>query len=206
MQTIQDLYDFYIRTNPSKGKQISAATLLTHICQALNASSAEQISQKFYHDIVKKLEAFHKQAADKMIQDKGILAEMIGRFGPTAGYETIFNQLLDDDDENLRQFTLYALEYRGVRQPEIIIPYIERFTETDNALMKKVAARLTGKILCSKKAEQIKPVIKNWIQTEKWEFMEAIHHALKSFLKKYKQAEFNKNCQLAIGWINSEMK
>lgn len=206
MRNLQDLYDFYIRTRPSPGKMKSGTALLIHLCKALNVSSPEEISEDYFPEILESLEHYFGSAQNKAIQDKSMLAEMIGRYGPVDGFEVIFDGLLNDRDENLCQFTLYSLEYCGMHAPDKILPYIERFKDDANPLMNRVAAHLASKVLCSPKADEFKPYVKKWISEGDINFTEEIKTTLQTFTQRRAELSSGNECQRALIWVDHQLK
>jgi hypothetical protein len=154
MDNLQELYDYYITTNPSSGKVSSATTMLIHICRALNFDMTEQITPEYFVDIPGSLDDFYRLAPNKAIQDKSILAEMIGYYGPRDGWEKVVDILLEEKDLNLRQFALHSLEIYGHQNPELIFPYLNRFISSSDEIMREVAARVYASFLCDKQLSQ----------------------------------------------------
>ncbi len=164
MQTLQDLFDHYKRTAPTKGKLVSATNVLIHICKSMNVAKAEDIGRDKFTELINAIDDYYPHSTDKAIQDKSILAEMIGHYGPRDGWEVPFQQLLRSEDSNLRQYVFQVLEYIGIRSPELVLPYIEIYRSSTDLLMRNVASILVGKIFCAGHAEVLKPVIVSWNQ------------------------------------------
>ncbi len=164
MQNLQDLYEFYLQTKPSKGKVQAATRFLIHICRYLQVSSPEEVTPDRFGEIPEAIESHHELAYHSAIQEKSILAEMIGRYGPRDGWEKVLDILLTDKDDNLRQFTLQALAYSVCDQLESIISYLERFKDGEHPLMRQVTASLIAKVLVQKGCEQLKSRIVLWAQ------------------------------------------
>ncbi|HHJ53700.1 MAG TPA: hypothetical protein ENJ89_10930 [Caldithrix abyssi] len=166
MQNLQDLYEFYLQTKPSKGKVQAATRFLIHICRYFEVASPEEVTVEKYSRIPKAIETNHKNAYHSAIQEKSILAEMIGRYGPRDGWEKVLDILLEDRDENLRQFTLQALAYSVCDQLESILPYLERFKNSKHPLMRQVTATLIAKVLVKKDCKQLRGKILLWSEED----------------------------------------
>ncbi len=201
MQTLQTLFDYYKDTTPSKGKLKEAANVLIHICKAVRVSKPEDIGPDKFENIPHALDLFYGIHKEKAAQDKGIFAEMIGRFGPRAGWEKPFEKLLLDADDNLRQFSLNALEFCGSREPSLIIPYIERTFQSKDILMRTVAAILIGKIYCSGHSAFIKSVILQWKEGDGRLFIQEIYSNLRFSQQNGIQ---NEACRSLKNWLQQE--
>lgn len=162
MHNLQQLFDFYRGTKPSKGKLNDAANFLIHTCKALQVTMPEDIYPELFEEIPGAIEEYFGSLKYKAIQDKSTFAEMIGRYGPTDGWEKPFQKLLSDSDGNLRQFALHALDYCGKTNPELIIPYIETVSKSKDLLMRNVAVILIGKLICTGHSDLLKTIIKSW--------------------------------------------
>lgn len=204
MQNLQDLYDFYLQTKPSRGKIKSATTLLIHVCKALEVNSAEEISTGFYSEVPPAIEKYYANEPHKAIQDKSILAEMIGRFGPKNGLEDAFDILLEDKDENLRQFTLYSLEYCGCNAQELVVNYVERFRYSTDPLMRYVAAHLTSRMLCCEDNQYIKSQMSSWSGDGDLPFIKEVSTCMVSFLERQSRLNETSNCETALNWLRDE--
>ncbi|HGY56818.1 MAG TPA: hypothetical protein ENK44_14015 [Caldithrix abyssi] len=204
MRSLQDLYDYYLATKPSRGKVKSATTLLIHICKALRVNSPEDVDSAMYHRIPQALDELFYSARHKSIQDKSILAEMIGRYGPKDGWDEAFDILLDDHDENLRQFTLYALQYIGRSEAELVLPYINRYRKSSDPLMKNVSANLAGKILCSDGADVLKRSLRRWAEEGDMDYIEEIALSLTKFMGRSNPLEDKQRCDVALSWLKGQ--
>lgn len=175
MANLQQIFDFYLSTNPTDWKLRNASNLLIHACQALNVNSAEEIDEDLLEELPAALDRFFKNSPQKAIQDKGMLAEMIGRMGPRENLENVINRLLNDPDENLQQFTLQSLEYYARANFEDVLPYFERYGRGNNALLKQVSAIMIARLsyLLSLE-EQIKQLLWRWTQEENKDYVELI--------------------------------
>ncbi|HID40198.1 MAG TPA: hypothetical protein EYP36_11890 [Calditrichaeota bacterium] len=205
MQNLQDLYDFYLSTKPSRGKIKSATTLLIHICKALQTISPEEIGQEMFSKIPQALDEMYYSTQHKAINDKSTLAEMIGRFGPQNGWDETFEILLDDRDENLRQFTLNTLEYVGKRNPAMVLPYIERYRKSSDLLMRDVSANLAGKILSFDQEDVIKRAVWRWINEGDTEFINEIIEALLRIKERLSLKEETQQYDVAIVWLQNQL-
>jgi len=180
MQNLQDLFDFYKETEPTKGKLSSAVNVLIHISQALKVAGPEQVGPDKYAEIIPALDEYFPNSIDKAIQDKSILGEMIGRYGPRDGWENPLRALLNSADSNLRQYVFQALDFIGERSPKFILPYIEKYRSSDDLLMRNVAAILVGKLFCAGRSDFLKPVFRSWQQQGGKLFINEIASQIKS--------------------------
>lgn len=179
MQTLQTLFDYYKETGPSKGKLKDAAHVLIHICKAVRVNKPEDIGPDMFENIPHALDLFYGANNEKAAQDKGLFAEMIGRFGPRDGWERPFEKLLNDADSNVRQFTLNTLEYCGKKDPELIRPYIEQTFHSKDILLRTVAAILVGKLYCAGHGAYFKAHIDRWKSGEGRLFIQEIYSNLR---------------------------
>jgi hypothetical protein len=184
-KSLQDLHDFYLSSRPNAGKVQTASKLLIRLCRQLNLESPEKIIPVLYEDIPAAIDAFHKKDRHKAIQDKSILAEMIGRYGPKHGWERVLEIFLDDPDSNLNQFAFQALEYCGKSQYDLVIPYIEKYAIADNELMNIVAAKVFSKIYTPDNHDKMMQWIKSAAENKQDELLEnLLHNAQKSITRK----------------------
>ncbi len=179
MQNLEDLYTYYIQTRPSLGKLQNASRFLIHICKSMDVASAEKITEDMYADIPAAIERFHKGAQHRAIQDKSVLAEMIGRYGPRDGWEKPLDILLNDPDENLRQFTLQALGYSICKEAERIIPFLERSKNSGNPLLRQVTIQLVNRGLCSDQCDRLKEAVVRWAEEGDLQFLRQLADDLK---------------------------
>ncbi len=184
MENLLDLYEFYIQTQPSSGKVKSATTMLIHVCKALDVNAPEEVTVDLFEEIPRAIGEFYQSSPGKALHDKSVLAEMIGHYGPRDGWEKPFEYLLNDPDENLRQFTLSALQFYGESHSESIIPYIERYKNSENQLIKDVTANLVGKLLCSEHSEPLKIKLKEWSENGDREFIDNVGRFLENQLSR----------------------
>ncbi len=205
MQNLQDLYDFYLSTKPSRGKIKAATTLLIHICKALHANSPEEVGQAMFSRIPQSLDEMYYSAQHRAINDKSTLAEMIGRHGPQNGWEETFEILLDDRDENLRQFTLNTLEYVGKRKAAVALPYIERYRKASDPLMRNVSANLAGKILSFDEEEVIKQAVWRWMNEGDAEYVKEIVESLLRIKERLSPKEDSGQYDLTIAWLETQL-
>jgi hypothetical protein len=162
MRNLQNLYDTYIETRPSSGKIKTATSMLIHVCKALEISSQEEVTSEYFESIPKALDSYFHAHPLKATLDKTMLAEMIGRVGPKKSVKNLLEKLLTDEDENVRQFSLNCLEYYGIKKPSSILPYIEKYRNSEDEEMLVTAAMLVGNIQCSDQNEMILEKIKKW--------------------------------------------
>lgn len=149
MRNLQELFDAYLRTEPTAEKIKSATSMLIHIGKALNVPTQEEIDREYYADITRSLDDYFSKTPAKARLDKAILAEMISRVGLKPSLKPILAELLSDQDENVRQFTLQSLEYHGCKNPRAILPVIDKYRKSDDDVMVSSTAYLTAKLVCS---------------------------------------------------------
>ncbi len=202
MKNLQDLYDFYRQTNPSQGKLKAATTFLIHCCKALNFSSPDDVTEDIYEEIPSSIEMHFKYSESQSIQDKSILAEMIGRYGPRDGWEKVIEILLSDADENLSQFTLQSLEYYGCENPIEIYPYVERYLFSNNSLMVHIAARIFISMLCTAHSEFIQKKVKEIVEQGKVDVILALKSNLYTAIKQRHDAENKSLCRTYYDWLD----
>ena len=205
MQNLQDLYDYYITTKPSQGKLKAASSMLIRVCKILNLISPEDITSDYYNEIPAAIDQYHKASENLAIQDKSILAEMIGRYGPKDGWEKTFNMLLADKDSNLSQFTLHSLEYSGHENYPLTISYIEKYMHHHDRLMRHVSAHLVCNLLCSDRAEDIKIKITDWIDKGDDEFNKNIYDCLDGVMKNKTNIRNTAQSQAACHWLADQL-
>ena len=162
MNNLQDLYDAYIETRPSSGKIRNATSMMIHVCRALDIASQEEVTSEYFDSIPRALDSFFHAHLMKSTMDKSILAEMIGRIGLKKKLKPLLEKLLEDNDENVRLFTLNNLKFCGVDKPQPVLPYIERFRKFSDMEMRAAAASLVGIIQCSDQYNVILKWIKKW--------------------------------------------
>ena len=178
MNNLQELYDEFLGTEPSVGKIKSATTMMIHVCKSLNVPSNEEITVEYFKEIPGSLDNYFFNYPLRATQDKAILSEMIGRIGPIPELKAVLEELLADQDENVRQFALHGLEYCGLKDPRSVLPYIERFIKTNDAIMYTMAAYLAGKISCSSNYKVVLAKIEQWFEDDKNFVKEVVKHML----------------------------
>ncbi len=206
MANLQELYDYYLETNPSTGKIRNATNFLIHACQAMEVSCPEAITDEMIEELPLAIDRYFRDNYQKAVHDKGVLAEMIGRYGPKNGWENVYRVLLRDKDENLRQFTLQAIEFSARKNPEIAMPYIETFRQGKNKLMRRVAALLSLRIICNGQKEFIRQYIDKWAK-EDVAFTALItdlleHQAHNSMANLH----YKLSCQEAFKWLRTYLQ
>lgn len=179
MKNLQELYDFYVKTKPSAGKVRSATTLLIHICNALNTDAPEEVTPDMYNTIPKALDDYYGSGVHTALQDKSSLAEMIGRYGPRDGWETVIDELLNDRDRNIRQFMLQSLEYSGNHEPSLVLPYIFRFRDSKDQDMREVSIKLMCRFLMSEHQPMLLDEIQTWSMAENRHYLADIRDHIK---------------------------
>lgn len=174
MKNLQSLYDDYIETRPSSGKIKTATSMLIHVCKALEISSQEEVTSEYFESIPHALDKYFSAHPLKATLDKTMLAEMIGRVGPKKSVKKLLEKLLTDKDENVRQFSLNCLEYYGIKNPNSILPYIEKYRSSTDEEMLVTAAMLVGNIQCSDQYEIILNKIKRWYKNGDIKFVKEV--------------------------------
>jgi|GEM_PF-1649165 len=162
MRNLQELFDAYLRTEPTTEKIKTATSMLIHIGKALNVPNQEEINREFYPDITRSLDEYFLKTPTKARLDKAILAEMISRVGLLPSLKPIIENLLNDPDENVRQFTLQNLEYHGCKNPKVVLPIIDKYRKSDDRNMASTAAYLTAKLACSDCSPLILDRLASW--------------------------------------------
>jgi len=148
--------------------------MLIHIGKALNVPTQEEIDREYYTDITRALDEFFSKTPAKARLDKAILAEMIGRVGIKPSVKPILKDLLEDPDENVRQFALQSLEYHGSKNPRSILPVIEKFRKSDDQVMVTSAAYLTARLACSEFSQLILSRMARWYKGDSPAFVTEI--------------------------------
>jgi hypothetical protein len=174
MNNLQELYDAFLKTKPSDGKIKAATTMMIHVSKALNVPSNEEITTEYFVDIPRSLDEFFYNTPPKAVQDKAILSEMIGRIGPLPVLRGLLENLLADEDENVRQYALHSLEFYGLMEPEAVLPYVEKFIRGVDPVMSTMAAHLAGKISCSDKFQVILDRIVSWYEKGEYAFVQEV--------------------------------
>jgi len=202
MKNLQELYDAYLATKPYSGKIKSATAMMIHVCKALNVASQEEVTSDYFTVIPEALSNYFSNYPLKSTQDKGILAEMIGRTGPDGELGELLDILLEDKDENVRQFSLHSLEYIGKDDPDLVLPYIERFRKSENPTMKSMAAHLTSHLSCSQKYETVLEKIEAWFEEGDIGFVQDV------ILRIIQWQKQNLSCNLPFDefkdWLNNQ--
>ncbi len=172
MANLQEIFNFYINTNPTEWKLRNASNLLIHACQALNVNFAEEIDEELLEELPEALDRLFKNSPQKAIHDKGMIAEMLGRFGPREKLKNVINRLLNDPDENLQQFTLQSLEYYARVNFQAVLPYFERYGKSNNTLLKQVSAIMIARLsYLHALQDQIKQLLWRWAKEENQDYV-----------------------------------
>jgi hypothetical protein len=187
MKNLQELYDAYLATKPYSGKIKSATSMMIHVCKAFNLQSQEEITSDYFDDIPDAINSYFNNYPLKIVQDKAILAEMIGRIGINDSFQGLLDKLLTDDDENVRQYSLHSLGYFGKTNPEKILPFIERFRKSNDYTMKSVAAHLLTHLTTLKNQEFVLSKIKRWYDEGDVEFVQDVTQKIIEAIKKEEQ-------------------
>jgi hypothetical protein len=174
MKNLQELFDAYLRTEPTAEKIKSATSMLIHIGKALNVPNQEEINHEYYADITRSLDEFFLKTPAKAKLDKAILAEMIGRVGLKPSLKPILTGLLGDPDENVRQFTMQSLEYHGCKSPRSVLPVIEKYRKSEDEAMLSSTAYLTARLACSDFSQLILDRMMHWYKGGSQEFVTVV--------------------------------
>ncbi len=170
MENLQELFDAYLLTKPS-GEKIRAATIMMiHVGKALNVATQEEITHEYYDEITGAIDDFFIKSPQKATLDKVILAEMIGRVGPSGKSKRIFKKLLEDRDENVRQYALASLEFFGQKRPKTVLKYIEIYGKSVDENMRMIATDLAAKMLCHGKHRTVLAQFQKWCGEDKGVF------------------------------------
>lgn len=192
MNNLQQLYDAYLTTKPHSGKVRAATSMMIHVCKALKFATQEEITSEYFSQIPHALDNYFKNYPLKATEDKAIIAEMIGRVGPNGKLKDLFDNLLSDKDENVKQFSLHSLEFFGRSNPAAVIPYVERFRKSYEPTMKAMAAHLTGHLSCSENYAMVLDKIEEWFNEGDIEF---VQDAISRIIDEIK---LGSNCNLSI--------
>ncbi len=191
MPNLQELHDHYLKTKPNAQKVQRASQLLVRLCKQLNLASPEEINPDLHTMLPKTIDEYYKHDFHKAIQDKSMLAEMIGRFGPIDGWEKVLEVLLNDEDSNLRQFSLQSLEYCGKENLDLIIYYIEKYKDDNDELMQAVSARLTSKVYSEHNEKLLLQLIQKWTTNKNRTFLENLKKRIETAINN--EADFTLN-------------
>jgi hypothetical protein len=205
MNNLQELYDVFLRTKPSDGKIKAATTMMIHVSKALNMSSNEEITTEYLVDIPRSLDEFFYNTPPKAMQDKAILSEMIGRVGPLPELRGLLENLLADEDENVRQYTLHSLEYCGMSDPQAVLPYIEKYMRGVDPIMQTMASHLAGKISCSKHYKLILDRILVWYKKGEFAFVKEVLKRMIQLRKHGLCREFILTSEEILDWCNEHL-
>lgn len=206
MQSLQDLYDYYLTTIPSPGKLKTASSMLIHVCKILNLNSAEEVTEDYYKEIPAAIERYHHTSTNLAVQEKSVLAEMIGHYGPKEGWEKTFDILLSDADENLRQFALNALEYQIERDPDRVLTYIGQFKNSNDDSLRDTAIHLICVFLCSSRQKKIKSLLLDWLKDEPVSFYDSLLFQLQKCASSRFNSGRKDECQAAYNWLLETFK
>lgn len=175
--------------------------MLIHVCKVLNLNSAEEVTEDYYKEIPAAIEHYHQGSANLAVQEKSILAEMIGCFGPKEGWEKTFEILLGDADENLRQFTLNTLECQIENDPDRVLAYIGKFRKSNDASLKDTTIHLIGNFLCSSRQNKIKALLIDWLKDESFTFYDSLLFQLQKCVSSRSSNLRKEECQAAYNWL-----
>ncbi len=184
MSSLQKLHDVYLKTRPATRKVQTTSQLLIRLCRTLNMDGPQDITPEYYAQLPAVIDGYCNGNVHKAIQDKSTLAEMIGRYGPSDGWEKALDILLKDKDQNLRQFVLQSMEYITRRQPENIIPYIEKFIDGDDALLTDVAARLISRSISEAHKDFFEKCIDDWESRRQFDFLALVKKNMAVYIRR----------------------
>jgi len=186
MSNLQNLHDYYLSTKPNTLKVQSASNFLIRLCKQLGLDSPEEVTPELYHQLPETIDIYYRKDFHKAIQDKSILAEMIGRFGPRDGWDRALDVLLADDDSNLRQFTFQSLDYSAKDNFLLILPYIEKYKMCDETLMIAVAARIMSSVYSDETSAIVNDLLEKWKKEGAETFLSQLKKNVTKLLKRRK--------------------
>jgi hypothetical protein len=184
MRNLQELFDAYLRTEPTAEKIKTATSMLIHIGKALNVPNQEEINREYYTDITRSLDDYFIKTPAKARLDKSILAEMINRVGLKPSLKPILENLLDDKDENVRQFTLQSLEYYGYKNPKAVLLIIDKYSKSDDRMMVNTSAYLAAKLACSDCSKLVLDRLVRWHKRGSHSFVATVLKQIIHFVDK----------------------
>ncbi len=202
MSSLQHLHDFYLTTKPNARKVQTASQLLIRLCKQLNLDSPADIDDTYYPELCAIIDSYYENDYHKAIQDKSILAEMIGRYGPKDGYEIIMESLLEDRDQNLRQFCMQTLEYSAQRDFERVTSYLEHYKNSDDKVMQAVAARLVSKVFRENNEAVIREKIEQWLAEGDISFLLEIKKSFSNYIRRQEDFANSTRYRQFYDWLN----
>ncbi len=202
MSNLQHLHDFYLTTKPNARKVQTASQLLIRLCKQLNMDSPADIDDSYYPELSAIIDSYYENDYHKAIQDKSILSEMIGRYGPKDGYEIIMESLLEDKDQNLRQFCMQTLEYSARRDFDQVADYLERYKNSDDKLMQAVAARLVSKVFGENNEQLIRRKIEQWLAEGDIAFLLEIKKSFSNYIRRQEDFANTVLYRQFYDWLN----
>lgn len=206
MKNLQNLFDEYLLTEPSAEKIKAATSMMIHLGKALNVPTQEEITSEYYSEIGGALDDYFFKAPHKARLDKAILAEMIGRVGPERGLRKILETLLIDKDAEVRQFALQSLEYFGSKNPNDILPYIDRYRTSEDSNMVATAARLASRILCYKHHQHLLDQMQHWCKAGDEGFVREIIQRFYHICKQGNIDDQNTSLKKIKKWVQNNCK
>ncbi len=202
MSNLQHLHDFYLTTKPNARKVQTASQLLIRLCKQLNLDSPADIDDTYYPELCAIIDSYYENDYHKAIQDKSILAEMIGRYGAKDGYEIIMESLLEDTDQNLRQFCMQTLEYSARRDFGLVTSYLEHYKNSDDKVMQAVAARLVSKVFRENNAQVIREKIEQWLAEGDIAFLLEIKKSFSNYIRRQEDFANSALYRQFYDWLN----
>jgi hypothetical protein len=205
MKNLQELFDAYLKTKPSAEKIRSATSMMIHIGKALDVANQEEINSDYFPEVVRVLDEFFHNSPQKATLDKAILAEMIGRIGPKPGISVILENLLADEDENVRQYTLQSLEYYGKKSPRTVFKYLEKYRKSNDSIMISAAAALAAKVFNSAEFAFVLTQLEHWCAEGDLSFMEEVLTRIKRTYSQGNSDEYMPQSEFK-SWISKNCK
>jgi len=194
MENLQELFDAYLLTKPSAEKIRAATVMMIHVGKALNVATQEEVTSEYFEEITDAIDDFFVKSPQKATLDKAILAEMIGRIGPKGKLKRIYKKLLNDRDENVRQYALASLEYFGEKRPKTVLDYVNIYRKSEDESMKMIAVELVAKLLCQGKHKSVLPQFKIWCGEDEKTFVIDI-------IRRVKDMNAQNNCQKGFDYL-----
>ncbi len=203
MSDLQQLHDYYLTTKPAARKVKNASQVLIRLCKELNVDSPSLITDEFYPELTKVVDSYYEHDIHKAIQDKSVLAEMVGRYGLRDGYEIIMEKLLEEKDSNLKQFCIQAMEYSARQDISFVESYIERYKNSDESVMRSVVARMVSRIYNEKTAPIIRNKILQWIEEKEIDFLLEIKKSFAHYIRQKEDFANSPQYLQFYDWLNT---
>jgi len=202
MSDLQQLHDFYLTTKPSARKVQTASQVLIRLCKQLNVDGPSDINEGYYTEIPAAVDTYYENDIHKAIQDKSVIAEMVGRYGPRDGYEIIMEKLLEEADSNLRQFCIQAMEYAGRKDFTLVAGYIDRYKNSDEQVMREVVARMVSRIFNAGNEKFIHEKIIEWMEQKEIAFLLQIKQNFSNYIRQKEDFANDASYRHFYDWLN----